>query len=61
MQIGKVYISKISKLWNSFVLGIEINWGDHFHEKTSDDPEINEFYINVNFLFWQFDISINKN
>ena len=54
MKIGNIYVSKIQWLYNTFVLGIEVNWSNHIH----DVYNINRLELNFEFLFWQFDVSI---
>jgi hypothetical protein len=69
MQIGKIFISKIYKIYDGFVFGLSFDISNHFHYKneneTSDiirwvEKDVDEFVITIEFLFWGIDIQISR-
>lgn len=65
MQIGKVFISKVYKLFRDcFVLGVSFGFSEHIHlgedEGETGIPETNEFCITIEFLLWGVDIQISR-
>ena len=72
MQIGKVFVSKIYRLWNHFVFGLGLEFTNHVHKKHEgeykdivewelDEIDVDEICLTLEFLLWGIDIQIPKN
>ena len=65
MNIGRVSIGKVYKLWRrGFVLGISVDISDHIHLKEDEArtgiPATNELCITLEFLFWFVEVTVTR-